>query len=91
MALSKKSLALLKKIYNHHEYGDEELVKEDPDEALEYVLQEIVENLSDPDLDSAPLHSVTEDAVGGLRLDRADRRREAEKQTANEAQEAKTS
>lgn len=89
MALSKKSLALLKKIYDHHD--DEELVKEDPDEALEYVLQEMVNRLSDPDLDSAPLYVVTEDAVGGLHLDRANRRREAEKQAAGEAQEAKAS
>lgn len=90
MALSKKSLDLLKKIYDHHKSGDEELVKEDPDEALQYVLQKIVERLSDPYRDSAPLYVVTENAVGGLRSDRADRRR-AKQNVARKAQEAKTS
>lgn len=89
MALSKKSLALLKKIYDHHKYGHEDLVKEDPDEALEYVLQEIVDRLSDPHRDGAPLLFVTEDATGGLRSDRADRRR-AKQNVARKAQKAET-
>lgn len=82
MPLSKKSLALLKKIYKHHTSGGDKLVQEDPDKALEYVLQEIVERLTNPQRsDSSPLYVVTEDAVSGLHADRL----EAEEQAAEAA------
>ena len=75
MALSDKTLGLLKQIYSHHRFdSDEGLVDENPDEALEYVLQEIVDRLSDRHRDSAPLHVVTESAVGGHNLARIERR-----------------
>lgn len=77
MALSDKSLDLLKQIYARERA--EELVREDPDEALEYVLDEIVKTLANRHHNAAPLYMVMEDAVGGLRLDREER------------QEAKTS
>lgn len=67
MSLSPKALTLLKKIYDHHKYGDEDLVSEDPEEALESVLDEIVETLSDRQGSSAPVNSVTHSAVAGLR------------------------
>jgi hypothetical protein len=82
MALSKKSLALLKKIYKHHRSSGDKLVQEDPDKALEYMLQEIAERLTNPQRsDSSPLYVVTEDAVSGLRADRL----EAEEQAAEAA------
>lgn len=77
MSLSDKALGLLKQIYARKRA--EGLVDEDPDEALEYVLDEIVKTLASRHHDAAPLYMVMEDAVGGLRLDREER------------QEAKTS
>ena len=77
MALSDKALGLLKQIYARERA--EELVSEDPDEALEYVLEKIVKTLVNRHHDAAPLYMVMEDAVGGLRLDLEER------------QEAKTS
>ena len=76
MALSDKATGLLKQIYAHHRFkSDKGLVDENPDEALEYMLQEIVDRLSDRHRDSAPLYVVTESAVGGHNLARIERRR----------------
>lgn len=82
MALSKKATVLLNKIFNHHKRDGQKLVKADPDEALEYLLQEIVDRLTDPrHSDSSPLYRVTDDAVGSLSIDHW-QRREAEKEAA---------
>ncbi|MGH7926979.1 MAG: hypothetical protein ACREQV_04210 [Candidatus Binatia bacterium] len=70
MALSDKALGLLKQIYAYHRYGDEDLVSEDPDEALEYVLERIVDKLSDRHHNAAPLYMVTDSGVSRLRSDR---------------------
>lgn len=83
MALSDKALALLKQIYAHRYQlrGHEQLVDEDPDEALEYVLQEIVDNLTSRLRDDAstPLFMAMESAVLGLNLDRQEHREAAQK------------
>lgn len=79
MALSSKALDLLKQIYAHRGFGDEQLVDEDPDEALEYVLQEITTRLSDRHRDAAPLYVVMQSAVGSLRVDREDHPRKRRK------------
>ena len=77
MALSDKALGLLKQIYTRERA--EELVNEDPDEALESVLQKIVDTLSDRWHNGAPLDMVMERAVGGFRRERRERREAAQK------------
>jgi len=79
MVLSDKSLALLKQIYAYRGRGEEQFVEEDANEALEYVLQEIMERLPDRHRAAAPLHMVIRDAVGRLNVDRYDRRAVVEK------------
>lgn len=74
MALSDKAQALLKQIYAYRGRGEEKFVDEDADEALEYVLQEIADTLADRHDHAAPLHMVIRDAVGGLNVDRRERR-----------------
>ena len=73
MALSDKSLHLLKQIYAHRGRGEEQLVDEDADEALEYVLQKIVKTLSDRHRKGAPLYRVIHEAVGGYHMDWSER------------------
>lgn len=79
MALSEKVLQLLKQIYAYRRdgrrLGREALVDEDPDEALEYVLQEIVSDLTSRLREDAasPLYTTLESAVGRLHLDRQER------------------
>ena len=79
--MSDKALTLLKQIYAHsrdgRRLGREALVDEDPNEALEYLLQEIVDRLSDrqPHRGSAPLYVVMESAVSSLHLDRQERQK----------------
>lgn len=79
MALSDKALDLLKQIYAHRGCGDERLVYEDPDEALEYVLQKITDTLSDRWRNAAPLYVVMQEASGGLRRERRERCEAAQK------------
>lgn len=81
MALSDKAMGLLKKIYAHRYqlHSWEGLVDEDPDEALEYMLQKIVNTLSDHHRDAAPLYVVMQEAVGGLRRERRERCEAAQK------------
>lgn len=75
MALSDKALGLLKQIYAYRRRGEEKFVDEDADEALEYVLQEIVNDLTSRLRDDAstPLYMAMRDAVGRLNLDRQER------------------
>ncbi len=73
MALSTLALDLLRQIYARERA--EELVSEDSDEALEYMLQKIVKTLSDRQRNAAPLYVIMEEAVGGLRLDREERQK----------------
>ena len=82
MALTDKAHSLLKQIYAypyHHsrQKSREALAQEDPDEALEYVLQEIVEHLYPERWNryrqSSPIDSVMRSAVGHLNLDRQER------------------
>lgn len=75
MALSQKALTLLKRIYAHDGWGREQLVDEDADEALEYLLQEIANTIADRHCHSAPVNMVTQDAVGSLNLARQERRK----------------
>lgn len=69
MALSDKAQSLLKQIYAHRGRGDEQFVDADADEALEYVLQRIVDTLLDRHRNAAPLYVVMREAVGRIRLD----------------------
>jgi len=73
MALSDKAHALLKQIYAYRGRGEEKFVYEDVNEALEYVLQEIADTLSDRHDHAAPLHMVMRDAIGHLHVDRHER------------------
>lgn len=74
MALSAKAVELLKQIYAHHRYDhDQGLVDENPDEAIERLLQEIADHLGSRHHDSTPLYMVTESVVGGHNLDRIER------------------
>lgn len=79
MALPAKVVDLLKQIYAHRGFGDEKLVEEDADKAMECVLQEIVEHLypapNNRYMESSPIRTVMESAVGSLRLQRNERRR----------------
>jgi len=76
MALSEKARELLTQIYAYRGYGDEKFVSEDADEALEYVLQEIVNDLTSRLRDDAstPLNMAMRKAVVSLRLDWRERR-----------------
>lgn len=75
MALSYKTLALLKQIYASRRRGEEKFVEEDSDEALEYMLQGIADRLSDRHHNAAPLYRVIESAIASLSLDRQERRK----------------
>ena len=68
MALSDKARQLLTQIYAYRGRGEEQFVEEDENEALEYVLQEIVNDLTSRLRDdaAAPLHMVIRDAVSNL-------------------------
>lgn len=70
MALSKKNLTLLKRIYDHFDKGRQ--VTEDPDLALEYVLKEITDtlNLRSDQGYLSPLPSVMDMATGQLAVKR---------------------
>lgn len=81
MALSDKALGLLKRIYAcgylYPPRSREALVDEDPEEALEYLLQEIVDHLYperwNRHRQSSPLYMVMESAIGGLNQERQER------------------
>ena len=77
MALSDKARQLLTQIYAYRGRGEEKFVDEDADEALEYVLQEIVNDLTSRLRDDAstPLHMAIRDAVASLNLDRQERQK----------------
>ena len=77
MAMSEKAITLLEQIYDHRlprerDLGEKKFVEETPDEALEYVLQEIVDHLHSRQSQSAPVNVVMSAAVGNLRLKRED-------------------
>lgn len=67
MHISNKVLTLLKQIFEYHKFGEEDLVSEDPDSAVECVLQEIVDRLFDRNRKRSPLYVVTDSAVSHIR------------------------
>lgn len=81
MALPDQVLTLLKRIYAYRRDGRridrEALVDEDPGEALEYILQEIVNDLTSRRREDAatPLYMTLERAVGRLNQNRQERRK----------------
>jgi hypothetical protein len=75
VTVSQKARVLLKQIYSYRGRGEERFVDENTDEALEYLLAEIVDNLTSRVREEAstPLHMMVRRAVGRLNVNRVER------------------